>query len=119
MDKAIAHFNKVGAEQAYKDFSDPKGGFIQGEIYVVVQDMQAKIIHTLHQCEADRQGHAGARMRTARNSTRTRSRSFRRRTTAGSSTSGPNPETKKIGQKESYIKKVNNDLYFIVGYYTD
>ncbi len=46
MDKAIAHFNKVGAEQAYKDFSDPKGGFIQGEIYVVVQDMQAKMIHT-------------------------------------------------------------------------
>ena len=45
MDKAIAHFTKVGAEQAYKDFSDPKGGFMQGEIYVVVQDMKAKMIH--------------------------------------------------------------------------
>ena len=43
-DKAVVNIQKKGVEEACKDFADPKGGYIQGEIYVVVQDMQCKMV---------------------------------------------------------------------------
>jgi signal transduction histidine kinase len=43
-DKAAAVIEKKGVEEACKDFADPKGGYIQGQLYVVVQDMQCKMV---------------------------------------------------------------------------
>jgi signal transduction histidine kinase len=43
-DKAVANIQKKGVEEACKDFADPKAGYIQGEVYVVVQDMQCKMV---------------------------------------------------------------------------
>jgi signal transduction histidine kinase len=42
--KAVAHLHKNGLESACKDFANPTGGFIQGELYIYVQDMKAKMI---------------------------------------------------------------------------
>lgn len=42
--KAVAHVKEHGIEAACKDFANPAGGFIQGELYIYVQDMQAKMI---------------------------------------------------------------------------
>jgi signal transduction histidine kinase len=42
--KAIAHLQKVGIDAACKDFADPAGGFINGEMYILVTDLQAKMI---------------------------------------------------------------------------
>ena len=44
VDKAVAHVMKHGIEAACKDFANPAGGFIKGELYIYVQDMQAKMI---------------------------------------------------------------------------
>lgn len=119
MDKAIAHFNKVGADQAYKDFSDPNGGFIQGEIYIVIQDMTAKIV--FHATNPKLIGKDAMGLKDADG------KAFNKDMIDGLKTADSlwikykwsNPATKKIGQKESFVKKVNGDLYFIVGYYLD
>lgn len=42
--KAVADVEKRGIDTACKDFADPKGGFISGEIYIFVQDLNAKMI---------------------------------------------------------------------------
>lgn len=42
--KAVAHARSKGVEQACRDFADPKAGFIQGELYVFVQDMDARMV---------------------------------------------------------------------------
>ncbi|NVD71907.1 hypothetical protein D0T25_13610 [Duganella sp. BJB488] len=44
VDKAVANIQKKGIEQACKDFADPKGGFIQGDLYVFVQDAQMVMV---------------------------------------------------------------------------
>ncbi|MFZ6776253.1 hypothetical protein ACO0LD_05420 [Undibacterium sp. Ji83W] len=38
VDKAVANIQKKGFDEACKDFSDTKGDFIQGDLYVFVQD---------------------------------------------------------------------------------
>lgn len=119
MDKAIAHFTKVGADQAYKDFSDPKGGFIQGEIYIVVQDMQANMIHHSTNAKLIGKPMLAAKDADGREFNKDMLAILEKANDGWVKYKWSNPETKKIGQKESYIKKVNKDLYFIVGYYTD
>lgn len=42
--RAVEQVKKKGIEAACKDFADPKGGFIDGELYVYLQDMNAKMI---------------------------------------------------------------------------
>lgn len=44
VDKAVANIQKKGIEEACKDFADPKGGFIQGDLYVFVQDAQMMMV---------------------------------------------------------------------------
>lgn len=36
LEKAVAEVKKVGADAAIKEFNDPKGGFIRGDLYVFV-----------------------------------------------------------------------------------
>lgn len=44
VDKAVATIQKKGIDEACKDFADPKGGFIQGDLYVFVQDPQMMMV---------------------------------------------------------------------------
>ncbi|MFZ6845299.1 cache domain-containing protein [Undibacterium sp. RuTC16W] len=44
VDKAVANIQKKGIDVACKDFSDTKGGFIQGDLYVFVQDAQMMMV---------------------------------------------------------------------------
>jgi cytochrome c len=38
VERAIAHFDQVGKAKALADFSDPKGGFIDRDLYIAVFD---------------------------------------------------------------------------------
>ena len=44
VDKAIAHIKKVGRDKAFADFNNPKGGFTDRDLYVVVYDMTGKVL---------------------------------------------------------------------------
>lgn len=117
MDKAIAHFNQVGAEQSYKDFSDPNGGYRDGEIYVVAMNMEGKFIH--HSANPKLNGKDGYRIKDAdgKDLTKDMIEGLKSADSLWIRYKWSNPATKKIGQKESYVKKVNKDLYFMIGYY--
>jgi cytochrome c len=119
MDKAIVHFNKVGAEQAFKDFSDPNGGFIVGEIYVVAMDMEGKFVH--HSINPKLNGKDGYGLKDAdgKNITKDSIDGLKSAESLWITYKWSNPATKKIGQKESLIKKANKDVYFMVGYYVN
>jgi signal transduction histidine kinase len=41
---AAAHLRKQGAEQACRDFCDPRGRFVHGEHYVVALDLQCNVL---------------------------------------------------------------------------
>jgi len=41
---AIAHIKKVGREKAFADFDNPKGGFVDRDLYVVVYDLKGKVL---------------------------------------------------------------------------
>lgn len=40
VDKAVAHVKQVGAEQAFKEFNDPNGAWVKGELYILAYDYQ-------------------------------------------------------------------------------
>ena len=43
-EKAAAHLRAVGPDKAYKDFQDPKGGFLDGDLYVFVFSLDAQMM---------------------------------------------------------------------------
>ncbi len=43
-ERAAQHLAKVGAEQAFKDFQDPAGGFLDGDLYVFVFDFEGTLM---------------------------------------------------------------------------
>jgi cytochrome c len=43
-ERAAQHLAKVGREQAFKDFHDPAGGFLDGDLYVFVFDLEG-VLH--------------------------------------------------------------------------
>ncbi|MGH1485569.1 MAG: cache domain-containing protein [Cellvibrionaceae bacterium] len=42
IDDAKKHIEKVGKERAFRDFSDNKGDFVRGDLYVYVHDFSGK-----------------------------------------------------------------------------
>ncbi|MTV37202.1 cache domain-containing protein [Duganella radicis] len=44
VNRAVAHLKVNGAAKALADFNDPKGKFIDGELYVVVVDLQGNVL---------------------------------------------------------------------------
>jgi signal transduction histidine kinase len=42
--KAIAHIKKVGRDKAFADFNDKKGAFTDRDLYVVVYDINGKVL---------------------------------------------------------------------------
>ncbi|MBI4979341.1 MAG: cache domain-containing protein [Spirochaetes bacterium] len=44
VNKAVAHYAKVGADKAFFDISDPKGQFVDGEYYVFAYDNMGKCL---------------------------------------------------------------------------
>jgi cytochrome c len=42
--KAVAHIKAVGAEKAYEDFTNKAEGFVDRDLYVVVYDLDGKVL---------------------------------------------------------------------------
>lgn len=117
VDKAVANIQKKGIEQACKDFADPKGGYIQGELYVFVQDAQLKMT-----CHADNPKMNGKDMSGLKDAN---GKYFTKemRDIAMSNQQGwvdyiwINPLTKAMEPKTSYIRKAADKYVVGVGIY--
>jgi cytochrome c len=44
VEKAVAHVKEVGAEKAFADFNDPKGGYQDRDLFVFVYGLDGKIV---------------------------------------------------------------------------
>lgn len=117
VDKAVADIQKKGIEEACKDFADPKGGFIQGELYVFVQD--AELMMTCHASNPKMNGKNMSELKDANGKYFTREM----RDVAMSNKPGwvdyvwVNPTTKALEPKTSYIRKAADKYVVGVGIY--
>ncbi|MTV36841.1 cache domain-containing protein [Duganella radicis] len=117
-DKAVANIQKKGVEEACKDFADPKGSYIQGEVYVVVQDMQCKMV--CHATIPRMNGKDMIELKDANGKYFTKEM----RNVAQSGKPGwvdyvwPNPTSKVLEPKSAYVRKVDEKYMVSVGIYT-
>lgn len=117
VEKAAAHVKKNGVDAACKDFANPQGGFIQGELYVFVQDMQAKMI--CHAVNPKLNGKDLAELKDADGKKFSKAMAD----LAKSKGSGwvdyqwVNPTSKAIEPKTSYVQRVNDSVWLGVGIY--
>ncbi|GGC97734.1 cache domain-containing protein [Undibacterium terreum] len=117
VDKAVANVKKKGVEAACKDFADPSGGYIQGELYVFVQDTQAKMI--CHATNAKMNGKDLSQLKDAdgKQFAKAMSDLAVAKGTGWVDYQWVNPVTKELEPKSSYIKRVNDTVLLGVGIY--
>ncbi|MCG8490070.1 MAG: cache domain-containing protein [Sneathiellales bacterium] len=117
LDEAVKHYQSVGAENAFKDFSVKEGDYFKGEIYVIVMKKEkGKIV--FHAVNPKLVGKSLEKIKD------TDGKLFVQEMldVSGKDGSGwvsykwPHPQTKKITQKHSYFVAVE-DQVFIAGYY--
>jgi len=117
VDKAVANIQKKGVEAACKDFADPAGGYIQGELYVFVQD--ADLIMTCHATNPKMNGKEMLQLRDANG----KYFSKEMRDLAMSGKTGwvdytwINPLSKALEPKSSYVRKATDKYFVGVGIY--
>jgi cytochrome c len=117
MDGAVSHYESVGQDQAFQDFAKKGGDFNKGEFYVFVTEINnGKLV--FHGANEKLVGKNLSKLKD------TDGKHFvtEMRTVA----TGPgvgwvdykwtHPETKKIAQKHTYVKR-SGDVYFGIGYF--
>lgn len=115
---ALAHVQKVGTEQAFKDFTEDKGGWVKKDLYIVA--MKHDGIMVAHGANAKLVGKPQIDLQDASG------REFVKDLIKTSKTSGsgwidyewPHPQTKKIAAKSLYVTRVPGfDGFVGVGVY--
>ncbi len=117
MEKAVAHFQSAGQDQAFKDFSKKDSDYFHGEYYVIAQSLSDdKII--FHPVNGKLVGKSLMKVKD------TDGVVFVAEMSALAKGQGegwvsykwPNPETKKIAQKHTLVNRVG-DVMLMIGYY--
>ncbi|MBF0280432.1 MAG: cache domain-containing protein [SAR324 cluster bacterium] len=116
-DKAIAHILKVGRNQAFQDFADRKGEFFNGEVYIVVLDMDG--INTFHPVNPRLVG------KNFMNFKDTDGTLFIQEITSNLKQNGVtwveynwvNPIKKKVAKKRALAKMIDKKEYVLIGYW--
>ena len=116
VEKAVTHIKDVGADKAFADFNDPKGGYQDRDLFVVVYGADGKIL------VASRipalLGHDATTLKDADG------KELGKMLIAAANAGGgwseyrmTNPETKKVEPKKSYSVK-SGEYIVLVGAYT-
>lgn len=117
IDAAVAHFEKVGKEQAFKDFAVKGGDFYQGEFYIAAYSMKDNT-NEFHAVNPKLVGKNLMKLKDTDGKLILKEMYD----VANASGSGwvdykwPHPETKKIAQKHTYLKVVG-DVFLMIGFY--
>ena len=118
VDKALAYVKANGTEKAYKEFNTPGGQFIEGELYIFAYDMQGNNLAL-----------GGNPKMTGKNLLDMKSADgklliqdfigiIKTKGEGWYDYKWSNPETKKIQDKSSYIKKIpGTDAFLGCGFY--
>jgi signal transduction histidine kinase len=114
--KAVAFLKAHGRDQALAEFNNPKGQFLDRDLYVIVGDMQGKCL--AHGAMPELAGRDMMEVRDIDGNyiTKDRLKLLEKNNTAWQTYNYPNPATKKIETKSMYLERVG-DLYIGVGVY--
>ncbi|AJQ95699.1 cache domain-containing protein [Gynuella sunshinyii] len=119
IDRAIAHIEANGIDQAKKDFMDPNGGFQDGELYVFVINYEGMML--IHSKTAALNGRDVLNMKDPTGTYFTKDMiAAVKQHPEGAETEymWPHPETKKLSKKLAYSKKIPSmDAFVSVGVY--
>jgi hypothetical protein len=115
-EKAAEHMREVGPGKAVADFTDPNGGFVDRDLFVVVYDAGGKIL-----CAAGVPSLVG---RSALALKDVDGKEFAKEIMALGKSNGTgwveyrmtNPSTKKIERKRSYLVQVDDYIVFVGAY---
>ena len=113
-DRAVVHMMKVGPETAIKDFNDPKGGYIDHDLFVIVYDPNGTIMT----------GVPALIGKNARSLTDVTGKEFGKDIIAAAHKQDgswveyhmTNPTTKKVKSKTSYVRKFDDYVVFVGAY---
>ena len=118
VDAALEHAKKVGAEQAFKDFSTDKAHWTKKDLYVVAFDMKANM--KAHGANEKLIGKNHMDMKDA-NGVMFTAEMVKLAQTKGEGWvdyQWVHPQTNKMAAKSSYVKKLSNyDGFVVVGIY--
>ncbi len=116
LNKAVAYYKANGQAKAFAAFNDPKGQFVNKDLYIFALDMNGKIL--AHGANA---ALIGKDMMGAKDAD---GKLFMKEMVdAGKKGKGSvdykweNPKTKKVEQKSSYVEKVDNNVILGCGFY--
>lgn len=119
VDKAVAHVKKAGIDAACRDFADPAGPFIQGELYVFVQDMDLKMVcHAVNPKRMNGKDLSELRDADGKYFARAMAQMARANGAGWVDYRWVNPATQKIEPKTSYVRRVGDSLWLGVGIYS-
>jgi signal transduction histidine kinase len=118
VDKAVANIQKKGIQEACKDFADPKGGYIEGELYVFVHDASAMMV-----CHGTNPRLNNKDMSQLRDANGKYFSKEMRDLAMGGKTGWVdyvwvNPVSKALEPKSSYVRKADDKYFVGVGIYT-
>jgi cytochrome c len=113
-DRAVLHMGQVGPETAIKDFNDPKGGYIDHDLFVIVYDPNGMIMA----------GVPALIGKDARALTDVTGKEFGKEIISAASTKDgswveyymTNPTTKKVEPKTSYVRRFKDYIVFVGAY---
>jgi signal transduction histidine kinase len=116
VEKAAAFYKANGKEKAFAEFSNPKGQFVKGELYIFVNDLQGMTL-----------AHGGNQKLVEKNVYELKDadgKQFIKEFTDVAKSKGSgwvdykwtNPVTKKVDEKTTFVKKVD-DFIFGCGIY--
>jgi cytochrome c len=114
---AIAHYNKVGQDQAFKDFSVKGSEFNKGEFYIFIQNTENNQL-VFHGANEKLVGKnlMGLKDPTGKLFVKEFTENTNKNGSAWTPYQWVHPETKKLAKKNSYSEK-SGALIFVTGYY--
>jgi signal transduction histidine kinase len=114
--KAVAFLKANGREKAFAEFNNPKGQFVDRDLYVFVGDMQGRCLAHCTMPEIVGKNMMDVQDPEGRFITKERLKMLEKNNSAWQTYKYLNPVTKKVETKSTYMERVG-DLYIGVGVY--
>lgn len=115
--KAVAYYHSNGKDRAFAEFNNPKGKFVDRDMYVMVMDYDGNMLS--HGANAKLIGKNLINLKDSSGTAMVRE-FVRVAKTKGSGWvdyKWTNPTTKKVEKKSSYVQKLDGNTFIVCGIY--
>ena len=113
VEKADAYLKANGKDKAIAEFNNPKGQFVKGDLYIIVQDFDGIMIANGGNPKLAGQNHLQLKDSTGKAFVKEMIEVAKTKGAGVVEYSWTNPVTKKIQPKATYIKRVEGQNFYI------